>query len=70
MTKIRNITELFDERHEVAAWLVMLTAIVLLVTERLDQWPFVALIATSLVTLLGSQYFRGVRVGPSGIEVD
>jgi hypothetical protein len=69
MGKIRKITDLFDEQHEVAAWLVLATSIALLVTGRLDQWPFVALVATSLVTLLGSQYFRGVRVGPQGIEV-
>lgn len=69
MGKIHSITDLFDEHHEVAAWLVLGTAVALLVTGRLDQWPFVALVATSLVTLLGSKYFGGVKVGPSGIEV-
>lgn len=69
MSKLTKLTDLFDEKHEVAAWLVMLASVIMRWLDKLDQWPFVALVATALVTLLGSSYFRGVRVGPQGIEV-
>lgn len=70
MGRIRHISDLFDEHHEIAAWVVLVTAIGLRVADRLDQWPFVAMVCAGLVTLLGSAYFAGVKVGPSGIEVD
>lgn len=70
MGRIQRFAELFDEHNEIAAWLVLITAVVLLLLGKLEQWPFVALVGLGLVTLLGSKYFAGVRVGPSGVEVE
>lgn len=70
MGRIQRIAELFDEHNEIAAWLVLIGAVALLLVGKLDQWPFVALVGLGLVTLLGSKYFAGVRVGPGGVEVD
>lgn len=69
MPKVSKITELFDEHNEVAAWIVLFTNVGLLLTEKLDQWPFVVGVGLSLVTLLGSKYFSGIKVSAEGLEI-
>jgi hypothetical protein len=64
------LKSLFDERHEIAAWLVMAIAAGGSATGRLGDWPAVALVCVSLVTLLGSARYAGVSVGPDGVQVD
>jgi len=64
------VRSLFDERHEIAAWVVMAIAIGGSATGRLGDWPAVALVCVSLVTLLGSARYAGVSVGPDGVKVD
>jgi predicted histidine transporter YuiF (NhaC family) len=68
--KIKKIWNLFDEQHEVMAWIVLVLAVAGRWTEMLDQWPTVAMCCTSLVTMLGSKYYAGLKVSPQGIEVD
>jgi len=68
---IKRITELFDEKSEIAAWLVMLAAFALLATEKLEQWPFIAMVGLGLLTLLGTGYYGAkFKVGPQGVEVE
>ena len=69
MPKISKFTELFDEHNEVAAWLVLFSMVGLLLSGKLDQWPFITGVGLSLVTLLGSKYFGGIKVSTDGIEV-
>ena len=64
MPKITRLKDLFDERREVAAWIVLFGAFAGLYTKHLDQWATVALIGLALITLLGASHFRGVKVGP------
>ena len=70
MPKIERIRDLFDEHHEVAAWLVLVGSFVLLSVGKLEQWPFVAMVGLSLLTLLGSKRYSGISVGPGGLEVE
>ena len=58
-----------DPRQEIAWAATFVTSVVLLAMDKLDQWPFVVLVCVSLMTLLGAQYFGGVKAGPGGIEV-
>ena len=67
--KLKRLRELFDEQHEVMAWIVMVLATIGRSTEHLDQWPTVALVCTSLITMLGASYYAGVKVSKDGIEV-
>jgi hypothetical protein len=69
MPKISALKDLFDEHNEIAAWLVLLTAIVLLVLGRVGELTFVSMLAMSLVTLLGSKYYKGVKVSKDGFEI-
>ena len=69
MPKIARLVELVDEKAEIAGWIVLILAVAGRYLDKIDQWPTVALIALALVTMLGAQYFRGVKVGPSGFEV-
>ena len=39
------------------------------VTDHLDQWPAVSLVALALITMLGAKYYAGVKLGPQGMEV-
>lgn len=66
---IKHIRQLFDEHHEIAAWLVLIIAVAGRFADKIDQWPMVAMVALSLVTLLGSDRFRGLNVGPGGVGV-
>lgn len=68
--QIRRLMELVDEKAEIAGWIVLVLAVAGRVTDTLDQWPAVSLVGLALVTLLGAEYFRGVKVGPTGIGVD
>jgi hypothetical protein len=40
-----------------------------IVLDRLEDWPGVALIGLSLLTMLGSAYYKGVSIGPGGLDV-
>ena len=66
-----NLTlhDLFDEKGEVAGWLILALAVLGRYFDKLEQWPTVSLVALAVVTLLGAQYFRGVEVGPGGFKV-
>ena len=64
------LKSLFDERHEVAAWCVLSLTVAGLQTGRLGDWPAVALVCVSLITLLGSARYAGISVGPDGVDVD
>ena len=64
------LKDYFDEKHEFAAWLVILVGIIALFTGAVSEWPSVVLIAIGLFTLLGKQVFGGVKIGPQGLEVD
>jgi len=70
MPKIQRLRELVDEKAEVAGWLLLVLAALGRYFEKLDQWPTVGLVALSMTTLLGVQYFRGLSIGPAGIGVD
>ena len=68
--KIQRLTDLFDEKAEIAAWLILLSAHTLLVSARLEQWPFVAMVGLALLTFLGTGYYGAkFKVGPQGLEV-
>lgn len=67
---IKHIRQLFDEHHEIAAWLVIVMAALGRGFDKLSDWPTVAMVALALLTLLGSGRFAGVKVGPGGVEVD
>lgn len=58
-----------DPRQELAFALVLTLATVMRWTERIGDWPFVALVGVALVTLLGTRAYRGLRAGPSGLEI-
>jgi len=66
---IKHIRQLFDEHHEIAAWLIIIMAGAGRWFDKIEDWPMVAMIAISMLTLLGVERFRGVRVGPGGVEV-
>lgn len=71
MPTIKRITELFDEKSEIASWLVLAAAVALLAAGKLEQWPFVAMVGFSLLTLLGTGYYGAkFKVGPNGLEVE
>lgn len=67
--KLKRLRELFDEQHEVMAWIVLVLATLGRSTGHLDQWPTVAMVCTSLVTMLGANYYSGLKVGKDGVEV-
>lgn len=67
---IKHIRQLFDEHHEIAAWLIIIMAASGRWFDKLGDWPTVAMFALALLTLLGSERFGGVKIGPGGVEVD
>lgn len=62
--------DLLDEQHEVMAWVCLALAVGGRVGDYLDQWPTVTLVATSLVTMLGSKYYAGVKISKDGVEIE
>lgn len=66
---IKHITNLFDEHHEIAFWVIFTVACVGRWFDKIGDWPMVAIVALALLTLLGVERFRGVKVGPGGVEV-
>lgn len=70
MPKIKSIKELFDDQHEIMAWCVLVMTAVGVATDRLEDWPGVCLVALSLVTTLGSAYYKGIKIGPGGLNVE
>jgi len=69
MPKLTSITNLFDEQHEIMAWITLAFALGGIATDRLEDWPGIVLVALSLVTMLGSAYFKGISIGPGGLDV-
>ena len=69
MGRITRFSQLCDEHHELAAYITIALAAGGRAFDRLGDWPAVALVALGLLTLLGSAYYRGVRIGPSGFSV-
>lgn len=69
MPRWKNIRELVDETHEFAAWVVLLAAFIMLATGLIGELTLVAMVWSSLITLLGTKYFSGLKVGKDGIEV-
>lgn len=67
--KLKKIGDLLDEKSEVAGWVVLIYSFVSLPLGWLEQWPGVVTIGLSLVTLLGSQYYKGVRLSKDGLEI-
>lgn len=78
---IRRLLRFFDEAHEQAGWLVIVSSLVLLsalVVALLYGQPVpwqalavpAALVAVGLLTLLGVQYYRGLRLGRFSISGD
>jgi hypothetical protein len=64
------IKKMFNEPHEIAAWLVLLGVALAVYTGRASiNWPVVTLTFLGLFTLLGSRRFRGVSFGPDGVEI-
>lgn len=66
--------DLFDQKHELAGWLVILVGLALLTLCVLAMlrgvvlpWPalavLAALVAFGLLTLLGVGYYRGLQLG-------
>jgi hypothetical protein len=69
LPKISSFTELFDEHNEIAAWLILFSMVGLLLSGKIDQWPFLVGIGIGLVTLLGARYFAGIKISKEGLEV-
>lgn len=65
-----HVRNLFDEQHEIMAWITLLGAGLGVAFDRLEDWPGVALIGLALVTMLGSARYKGVKVGPGGVDVE
>jgi hypothetical protein len=70
MPKIQSIKHLFDDQHEIMAWVTLLGAAVGVATNRLEDWPGVALAGFALITMLGAGYYKGVKIGPGGLDVE
>lgn len=70
MPKIENFKQLFDEQHEIMAWLTFVGAWSGIVLDRIEDWPGVALIGVALLTMLGSAFYKGVSIGPGGLNVE
>lgn len=70
MPKIEHIKQLFDEKHEIMAWLTFIGAAVGMFTNSIEDWPGVTLIGVALLTMLGSSYYKGVSIGPGGVDVE
>lgn len=66
MPKLKSLKELFDQKGEVLAWIVLATAIACFALG-LGDWPFVALVALSVYLM---KELNAFKVGPAGIEVD
>lgn len=58
-----------DPRQEIAYLVTLGVATALRVMDKLGDWPYVALMGVALVTLLGTAYFAGLKVGRDGFEV-
>jgi len=67
---IRKISDLFDTKSEILGWIFTIALLVALFGrfEIGDNWV-TAMVAT-LVTMLGTEYFHGVRVSPGSIEIN
>lgn len=70
MPKIRSIKELFDDQHEIMAWVVLALSVAGVATDRLDDWPGVCMAGLALITMLGSAYYKGIKIGPGGLDVE
>lgn len=65
--KLKSLRELFDERAEIMAWLVLALSTVLLVTDHIDGTIWLGSQMSTLVTMLGAAHYRGVKL--NGLEV-
>lgn len=59
----------FDTPIEVAGWLMFAGGFGFLAFERLTSWEALPIMVMGLVTAGGMRHFRGLRVGPKGIEI-
>lgn len=80
MKTTTKILKWFDEAHEQLGWLVAVTglalttlSVVALLRGEHVPWQLVAclvaLVALGCVTLLGTQRYRGLSIGRSGVSV-
>jgi hypothetical protein len=64
------IRKMFNEPHEIAAWMVLLGVALAVYAGRAElDWPVVTMTFLGLFTLLGSRRFRGLSFGPDGVEI-
>lgn len=63
-----SITKAFDERFEIAAWLVIILAAAGLYTGHLKSLHGAILIALGLLSLVGIHRFEGAKLGPFRIK--
>lgn len=66
MPKLKSIRELFDQKGEVLAWIILTVAIACFALG-LGDWPFVALVTLAVYLM---KELHAFKVGPAGIEVD
>ena len=67
--KLRRFLDLFDEHHEVLAWVQLVLNTGLLLLDKIDGTIWLGAMLLTAVTMLGARRFRGLK-GPGGIGVD
>ena len=59
-----------DQAHELMGWAVFCVASTLVCMGRIDGPTYALMIGGAVVTVVGVERFRGLRVGPAGLEVN
>lgn len=58
-----------DQAHELMGWSVFCVASTLVCMGKIDGPTAALMIGGAVVTVVGVERFRGLRVGPGGVEV-
>lgn len=64
-----KIKRLFDERTEIVGWLAFGMACTCVLGGFAVSWQQLLLVAWAMLTILGSASYKGISIGPSGLDI-
>lgn len=68
--EIKQVRDLVRTQSDIAGWLLLLLSVVGIISGRLEPlFDGFAFTLMALVTLLGSDFIKGIRVSRDGFEV-
>lgn len=66
---MKLIKSLFDDRTEIVGWLAFALACTSVMAGFAVSWQQLLMLAWSMLTILGSASYKGISIGPRGLDI-